>query len=105
MSGRGKGKKGPTTKLEPLHPQLHPRTHWELLKHIEAKGDAVLLSGNEPMKREVPPLASLSGLRIQDCRELWCRLKTWLGSHVAVAAVQVSICSSDSTPSLGTSIH
>ena len=34
----------------------------------------------------VQPLALLSGLRIwQHCRGLWCRLKTWLGSHVAVA--------------------
>ena len=28
--------------------------------------------------------ASLSGLRIWCCRELWCRSQTWLGSHVAV---------------------
>ena len=30
-------------------------------------------------------LASLSGLRIRPCCELWCTLKTQLGSHVAVA--------------------
>ena len=35
----------------------------------------------------VPTLASPSGLGIQDCRELWCRLKTQLGSGVAVAVV------------------
>ena len=33
----------------------------------------------------VRSLASLSGLRIQRCYELWCRSQTWLGSHVAVA--------------------
>ena len=51
-------------------------------------------------------LASLSGLRIWHCRELWCRLQMWLGSHVAVAVAvaQVSSCSSDSAPSLGTSM-
>ena len=32
-------------------------------------------------------LASLSGLRIRHCRELWCRSQTWLGSPVAVALV------------------
>ena len=28
------------------------------------------------MKKQVQSLASLSGLRIQRCRELWCRLQT-----------------------------
>ena len=32
-------------------------------------------------------LASLNGLGIQCCCELWCRLQTWLGSHVTVAVV------------------
>ena len=45
--------------------------------------------------------ASLSGLSIRRCRELWCRPQTWLGSSVAVA---VAACSSDSTPSPGTSM-
>ena len=48
--------------------------------------------------------ASLSGLRIQRCHELWCRLQTWFRFRVAVAMVQASSCSSGSTPSLGTSI-
>ena len=30
--------------------------------------------------------ALLSGLRIQHCQELWCRLPMWLGSGIAVAA-------------------
>ena len=30
-------------------------------------------------------LASLIGLRIWCCCELWCRSQTWLGSDVAVA--------------------
>ena len=54
------------------------------------------------MRMQVRTLASLSGLRIQRCCEVWCRLQTWLGSPVAVA--QVGSCSSDSVPSLGTSI-
>ena len=37
------------------------------------------------MRLRVWSLASLSGLRIQPCRELWCRLQTRLGSGVAVA--------------------
>ena len=50
----------------------------------------------------VRSLASLSGSGICRCHELWCRLQKQLRSFVAVA-VTVS-CSSDSTPSLGTSI-
>ena len=39
------------------------------------------------MRLWVRSLASLSGLRIWQCRELWCRLQTRLGSCVAVAVV------------------
>ena len=39
------------------------------------------------MKRQVQSLASLNGLRIQHCPELWYRWQTQLGSHVAVAVV------------------
>ena len=39
------------------------------------------------MRLPVRSLALLSGLRIQRCHELWCRLQMWLGSHVAVAVV------------------
>ena len=49
-------------------------------------------------------LASISGLRIQRCPELCCRSQMCLGSGVAVAVAQACGCSSDSTPSLGTSI-
>ena len=38
------------------------------------------------------------------CCELWCRSQTWLRSRVAVAVAWVSSCSSNSAPSLGTSI-
>ena len=31
---------------------------------------------------QVQSLASLSGLRIQHCCELWCRSLTWLGSCI-----------------------
>ena len=37
------------------------------------------------MRLQVQSLASLSGLRIQCCRELWCRLQTQLRSDIAVA--------------------
>ena len=55
------------------------------------------------MRLQVQSLPLLSGLRIWRCRELWCRLQTRLGSHVAVALAEASGYSSDSTPSLGTS--
>ena len=50
----------------------------------------------------VRSLASLSGLRIWSCHELWCKSQTPLRSYVAVAVA--SSCSSDLTPSLGPSI-
>ena len=56
------------------------------------------------MRMWAPSLASLSGLRIQCCHELWYRSQIRLGSGVSVAVVQAGSCSSDSTPSLGTSI-
>ena len=37
------------------------------------------------MGLRVRSLASLSGLRIRRCRDLWCGLQMWLGSCVAVA--------------------
>ena len=58
----------------------------------------------ETMRLPVKSLASLSGLRIQRCRELQCRLKTQLSFGVAVAVVQAGSCSSNQTPSLGSSI-
>ena len=39
------------------------------------------------MRSWVRSLALLTGLRIQRCRELWCRLQTRLGSRVAAALV------------------
>ena len=37
------------------------------------------------IRLRVPSLASLCGLRIQRCHELWCTLQMQLGSRVAVA--------------------
>ena len=56
------------------------------------------------MKLQIRFLASLSGLRIQQCLELWCRSQMWFGSHVAVALVLAGGYSSHWTPSLGNSI-
>ena len=39
------------------------------------------------MKIQVRSLASLSGLRIRHCHELWCKSQMRLGSGVAVAVV------------------
>ena len=39
------------------------------------------------LRLPVQSLALLSGLRLQRCPELWCRLQTWLGSGIAVAVV------------------
>ena len=39
------------------------------------------------MRLQVQSVASLSGLRIRRCRELWCRAQMQLGSDFAVALV------------------
>ena len=41
------------------------------------------------MRTQVRSLASLSGLRIRHCLELWCGLQTRLGFQVAVAAALI----------------
>ena len=41
------------------------------------------------MRLRVRSLASLSGLRIRRCRELWCRSQTRLTSGVAVAVAPI----------------
>ena len=56
------------------------------------------------MRPRVPSLASLSGLKIQNCHELWHRLQTRLGFCIAVALAWASSYSSDKTPSLGISM-
>ena len=56
------------------------------------------------MRMGVQSLGYLSESGIRCCHELWCRLKMPLGSCIAVAVGEASKCSSDSTPSLGTSI-
>ena len=52
------------------------------------------------MRRRVRSLASLSGLRIGCCQELWCRLR----SGMVVAVALAGSCGTDLTPGLGTSI-
>ena len=49
---------------------------------------------------QVWSLASLSGLRIRHCHELWCSIR----SHIAVAVAWAGSYSYDSTPGLGASI-
>ena len=57
------------------------------------------------MRTQVRSLVLLSGLGIRHCHELWCSSHTQLGSHVAVALVWAGGCSSNLTPSLGTSTY
>ena len=56
------------------------------------------------MRMQVWSWALLSGLRIWHYHELFCRSKMRLRSDIAVAVVYAGRLSSDSTPSLGTSI-
>ena len=48
---------------------------------VVAQGKQIRLG---TMRLRVRSLASLSGLRIRRCRELWCGLQTQLGSRIAV---------------------
>ena len=50
------------------------------------------------MRIRVRFLASLSGLRIWCCHELWCRSQTPLGFYDAVAVAVAGTCNSDLTP-------
>ena len=80
-----------------------------MIKNLLQKEFPLWLSSQQTqlasMRRKVQSLASISGLRIQHCHELWCRSQTQLGSCVAVALAQASGYSSDLTPALGTSKH
>ena len=49
----------------------------------------------EATRLQVQSLASLSGLRIWCCYDLWCRLQMWLRTGATVAVVQAGSCSSD----------
>ena len=55
--------------------------------HEEVPITAQWLTQLVSMRMRVQTLASLSGSGIQHCHELWCRSKTWLRSHFAVAVV------------------
>ena len=58
------------------------------------------------IREDVGSIAGLSQwVRIWCCRELWCRLQTWLKSGIAAAVAYARSCSFNSTPSLGTSIY
>ena len=78
---------------------------WHILKFL--LGVPVVAQGKQiwpvSMRMQVQSLALLGGVRIRRCHELWCRSWMWLGSGVAVAIMQTGGCSSDLTPSLGTS--
>ena len=69
--------------------------------HIVAQWEQIWLVS---MRWQVWSLALPSGLRIWHCHERWCKPQRQVRSHVAVAMVQASSCSSNLTPSLGTSI-
>ena len=82
------------------------RVKWKLFERSYVMELPSWLSGlRTPLvstRMRVWSLASLGGLRIRRCRELWCRLQTWFRSHiaiavavaVAVAVVQAGSCSS-----------
>ena len=46
------------------------------------------------MRMWVRSLASLGGLRIWCCQDLWCRSQMWLGFHIAVTVVLAGSCTS-----------
>ena len=56
------------------------------------------------IRMQVWSLSSFSGLRIQNCHDLWRRSQMLLRSCIAVAVEWAGSCCSDLTASLGTSI-
>ena len=74
---------------------------WRLVLQSSRCGTAEM-NPTRTMRLQFQSLALLSKLGIWQSHELWYSLQTQLGSCVAVAVA--SNCSSDSTPSLGTSI-
>ena len=82
------------------------KTYWWLLKYAIQRSHRGSIKTNLTSihEDEGSTLASFSGLRIWHCWELWCRSQTRLKSGVALVVAQVSSYSSNSTPSLGTSI-
>ena len=83
--------------------ELEALSHKNLFHRSSCRGaEEAKLTGNHGWGFD--SLVSLSGLRIQRCRELWCRSQTRLGPGVAVAVVKAGSCSSDWTPSLVISI-
>ena len=65
---------------------------------------SVVMNPAISMRMRVWSLASLSGLRIRCCHELWGKSRMWLRSGIAVAVTWAGSYSSSSTPNLGTSI-
>ena len=84
------------------------RCSWICVIYSKKAGVAIMAQQTRiqlvSMRMWVRSLASLTGLGIYHCSDLWCRLQMRLRSGVAVTVVKASSCSSDSTPSLGTSI-
>ena len=81
-----------------------------LVKEIKISFSGVLVVAQRyrtwivSMRMWVGSLASLTGLRIRCCRELWCRSQMQLRSCIAVAVAQAGSCSSYLTPHLGTRV-
>ena len=106
MRGKGVGlnmeDKVKILKLEDLY--TLPDSLLQISQNWSSRCGAAEMNLTRTMRLQVRSLASLSGLRMQHCGELWCRSQTWLGSGVAVAVAQAGSYSSDLTPHLGTSI-
>ena len=65
---------------------------------------SVVVNPTSIYETRVWSLASLNGLRIWHCYELWFRSQTQLWSGIAMAVAQASSYNSDSTRSLGISV-
>ena len=91
-----------------IKPPQSQSSYWVTSSVVPWHGSSIMAQQKRiwlvPMRTWVRSLALLSGLWIHHCHELWWRPHTRLRSGVAVAVVKAGRCSSDSTPSLGTSI-
>ena len=72
-------------KLEKLFSDCYSENRWEFPSWLSRLRNWLVST-----RMHVWSLASLSGLSIQCSHELWCRLQTWLGSHI-VAGWQLQL--------------